>query len=71
MSIITYIREGRELSPLLIGKIREDYIPIVEELTQRGLLNNPILKPRYLAEPYLQNLEKIKSGDNIFNLSNH
>ena len=71
MSIITYIREGRELSPLLIGKIREDYIPIVEELTQRGLLNNPILKPRYLAEPYLQNLEKIKSGNNIFNLSNH
>jgi uncharacterized protein (TIGR02421 family) len=71
MSIITYIREGRELSPLLIGKIREDYIPIVEELTQRGLLNNPILKPRYLAEPYLQNLERIKSGDNIFNLSNH
>lgn len=71
MSIITYIREGRDLSPLLIGKIREDYIPIVEELTQRGLLNNPILKPRYLAEPYLHNLDRIKSGDNIFNLSNH
>ncbi|AIM37082.1 hypothetical protein KO02_10530 [Sphingobacterium sp. ML3W] len=70
MSIITYIREGRSLSPLLIGKIREDYIPIVEELTQRGLLSNPILKPRYLSEPYLQNIDKIKAGDNIFNLSN-
>lgn len=71
MSIITYIRDGRDISPLLIGKIREDYIPIVEELTQRGLLNNPILKPRYLEAPYLQNLERIKSGDNIFKLSNH
>ncbi|UIR57713.1 DUF1704 domain-containing protein [Sphingobacterium sp. SRCM116780] len=71
MSIITYIREGRDLSTLLIGKIREDYIPIVKELTQRGLLRNPILKPRYLSDPYIANLERIKSGDNIFNLSNY
>jgi len=70
LGIIDYIREGRDLSPLLIGKIREDYIPIVEELTLRGLILPPVLRPRYLCAPYLQNIDQIKKGGNIFNLSN-
>jgi uncharacterized protein (TIGR02421 family) len=70
LGIIDYIREGRDLSPLLIGKIREDYIPIVEELTLRGLILPPVLRPRYLSDPYLQSIDQIKKGGNIFNLSN-
>ncbi|MGJ1269465.1 flavohemoglobin expression-modulating QEGLA motif protein [Sphingobacterium spiritivorum] len=69
LGIIEYIRQGRNLSALTVGKIREDYIPIVEELTQRGLLLAPVLKPRYLSEPYLHNISAITQGGNIFNLS--
>ncbi|WP_270087622.1 flavohemoglobin expression-modulating QEGLA motif protein [Sphingobacterium sp. SYP-B4668] len=70
LGIIQYIREGRDLASLLIGKIREDYIPIVEELTLRGLILPPVLRPRYLSEPYLHSIDQIKKGGNIFNLSN-
>src|SRR5690606_27995059 len=69
LAILEYIREGNDLFPLLIGKIRADYITIVMELTQRKLLREPVLKPRYLSEPYLENIKRITQGATIFNLS--
>src|SRR5690606_28515276 len=32
LNVIKYIQEGKDLSQLLIGKIRQDYLPYVQEL---------------------------------------
>lgn len=69
LALLEYIRQGNELFPLLIGKIRADYIPIVTELTQRKLLREPVLRPRYLSEAYAENIRRItQGGGTIFNL---
>lgn len=69
LAIVNYLQEGNDLLPLLIGKIRADYLPIVTELTQRKLLRKPVLKPRYLSDQYVENINRISRGDgNIFNL---
>src|SRR5690606_8627708 len=39
--LIQYIQEGKDLNLLTIGKIREDYLPIVHDLIQRGVLRPP------------------------------
>jgi len=70
LNLIEYIKQGKDLAPLLIGKIRQDYIPVINELTFRGLLSKIPIKPRYLTTPYLKHLDKIKKGGNIFSLLN-
>lgn len=68
LNIIKYIKEGNDLSDLLIGKIRQDYLPFVQELIYRGVLNKSPIKPRYLENQFLSKLDKIKDEGNIFNL---
>jgi hypothetical protein len=61
--------KGKKLEPLLIGKIRQDYIPIINELIYRKVLKPIAIVPRYLKEKsYLKRLDLVKSGTNILNL---
>ncbi|WP_266203641.1 flavohemoglobin expression-modulating QEGLA motif protein [Pontibacter kalidii] len=67
--LLSYLKEGNELEPLLIGKIRQDYIPIVQELIYRNVLRPMPIKPRYLLDPRLKpKLEQLKAGISVFNL---
>ncbi|OKL40797.1 flavohemoglobin expression-modulating QEGLA motif protein [Pontibacter flavimaris] len=67
--LLSYLKEGNELEPLLIGKIRQDYIPIVQELIYRNVLRPMPIKPRYLLDPLLKpKLEQLKAGISVFNL---
>ena len=67
--LLSYLKEGNDLEPLLIGKIRQDYIPIVQELIYRNVLRPVPLKPRYLLDPTIKpKLEKLKEGISVFNL---
>lgn len=67
--LLEYLKAGNELEPLLIGKIRQDYIPIVQELIYRRVLRPMPLRPRYLLDPQLQpKLEQLKAGISVFNL---
>jgi uncharacterized protein (TIGR02421 family) len=67
--LLDYLKQGYELEPLLIGKIRQDYIPIVQELIYRRVLRPAPIKPRYLLEPALKpKLEQLKRGISVFNL---
>lgn len=67
--LLNYLKEGNELEPLLIGKIRQDYIPIVQELIYRKVLRPVPIKPRYLLDSSIQpKLEQLKSGISVFNL---
>lgn len=68
LHLIEYIKQGCDISPLLIGKIRQDYIPVINELTFRGLLNKIPIKPRYLSEPYSEKIKLIKEEGTIFNM---
>lgn len=70
LNLIEYIKQGNDIAPLLIGKIRQDYIPVINELTFRGLLSKIPIKPRYLSRPYLKHIETIKKGGNIFTMLN-
>lgn len=68
LNIIDYLKKGKSLEPLLIGKIRQSYIPVVQELIHRQILTAIPIKPRYMDEKYLSKIENIRSGGNVFNL---
>jgi len=69
--LIQYIQEGKDLDLLMIGKIREDYLPIVHDLIQRGILSPPRIKPRYLQAPYTDKLKDLNQFASIFKMINY
>ncbi|CAN5128649.1 flavohemoglobin expression-modulating QEGLA motif protein [soil metagenome] len=69
VSLLDYLKQGHELEPLLIGKIRQDYIPIMQELIYRKVLKPIPLKPRYLMDPAIEDkMQKLKKGVTVYNL---
>lgn len=69
ISLMEYIQEGNDVMPLLIGKIRQDYLPIIDELTYRKLLNPIPITPRYLGKQYQEKIKKIEKNFSVFNLT--
>lgn len=69
--LIQYIQEGKDLNLLTIGKIREDYLPIVQDLIQRGVLRPPLVKPRFLQAPYIEKLKDLNQFASIFKMINY
>ena len=71
LSLIRYLKEGNSLEPLLIGKIRQSHIPIIEELISRKVLKPLPVKPRYLTDTgALRRLAEIKDKKDISELIN-
>lgn len=68
LSLLNYIREGNDIEPLLIGKIRQDYLPIVEELVHRKVLRSIPIKPRFLDDDYSKEIRRVKKGITVFNM---
>ncbi|MGB3619534.1 MAG: tyrosine/phenylalanine carboxypeptidase domain-containing protein [Catalinimonas sp.] len=70
VDLLDYLRAGHPLEPLLIGKIREDYLDIVSELIHRRVLHKAPIRPRYLDLPEAQTrLKQLKQpGKTVFNL---
>lgn len=69
VSLLEYLKQGHELEPLLIGKIRQDYIPIMQELIYRNVLKPIPLKPRYLLDPSVKDkIQKLKEGVTVYKL---
>ena len=61
--LLEYLGRGKALTPLLSGKIAIKHIPVVQELTERGILYAPTLLPRYLEDPVaIQKLATLKKG---------
>ena len=58
IEVIDYLAKGNIIQPLLIGKIRKDYLSVIEELQKRDILKPNALYPRYLKKP--EWAEKIK-----------
>lgn len=68
LNVIEYIKQGKDITKLLVGKIRQDYLPVIEELVHRGLLNPSPLRPRFLNKPYIDRLDDIKDDGSIFKM---
>lgn len=69
ISLLEYMKEGKDIKPLLAGKIRQDYIPILDELLYRRILKPIPITPRYLDGRYQDKIKKIQRGINVFNLT--
>lgn len=71
IALLKYLKEGNSLEPLLIGKIRQSHIPVIEELITRKVLKPLPVKPRYLFEPAaIVRLEELKQKNNVTELIN-
>src|SRR5690606_11183054 len=68
LNMVEYARNGKDISKLLVGKIRQDYLPVIEELTHRQLLRPARIRPRYRESPYIDGMERIKGTGSIFRM---
>ncbi len=67
--ILEYIGSGGELEPLFVGKIAVEHIPIVRELTWRGVLLPPPILPSYMSRPdSLARIEGLRRGVGVTDL---
>lgn len=69
INLLEYMKEGNDIKPLLIGKIRQDYLPILDELVYRKILKPIPITPRYLDGRYNDKIKEIQKGINVFNLT--
>jgi uncharacterized protein (TIGR02421 family) len=71
VELLEYLGRGGGLEPLLIGKLRLDYVPLLGELRERGILRPPPLTPRYLREDRAAGspkLNRLRAGLTVFDL---
>ena len=69
VGILEYIGKGGDLSPLFIGKLAADHIPVVRELLLRGVLRAPVLQPRYMRDAAcIRRLERLHGDSSVLNL---
>lgn len=69
MQILKYLREGGELEPLFVGKVAAAHLPLITELSMRGIIKPPALRPRYLEDPAVQSrLERVRAGISLIEL---
>lgn len=61
--VFAFIAGGNTLDPFWFGKIAESHVPIVEELTARGMLSKPGITPAFLSRPEaMRNIKRISSA---------
>lgn len=51
LEVLRHLERGGPLLPLFVGKIGMRHLPIVQELTSRGVVAEPPVLPRYLQRP--------------------
>ena len=49
--LVDYLERRQSLDTLWLGKMPLSAVPLVEALRRRGVLNEPLLTPRYLENP--------------------
>src|SRR5690606_40473541 len=59
LNVIEYVKQGKDIGRLLVGKIRQDYLPIIDELMHRKLLKSSPLRPKFLKKPYIETIGEI------------
>jgi uncharacterized protein (TIGR02421 family) len=68
--VMTYLREGGAIEPLLVGKLGPAHVPIIEELQWRKVLKPVPLRPRHLDDPKVaERLEGLKRKRSVLDLT--
>lgn len=71
LRLLQYLKDGNRLQPLLIGKIRQNYLPVINELIAREILKPIKLKPSYLDnEEALKKLSEVRKIEKVTQLIN-
>jgi hypothetical protein len=67
--LLDLLAEGGTLDVLFVGKLALDHIPLVQDLLDRGVLEPPWVRPRWLDVPGAQDrLEKLRGGMSLADL---
>ena len=65
-----YLINGGELDKLLTGKFAIHHVNVINELTERQILKEPAIKPRYMeSSEYPKKIQEIKNGLPIYKLA--
>jgi uncharacterized protein (TIGR02421 family) len=51
LELVGHVASGGDLEALWLGKMPLTAVPLVDELHRRGVLHDPLLRPRYLEDP--------------------
>ncbi|AHM59777.1 hypothetical protein D770_07570 [Flammeovirgaceae bacterium 311] len=71
LHLLDHLAQGNELQPLLIGKIRQDYLPIIDELIQRKILKKAPIVPRYFSNPEsMERLRRLHTKTDVLSMLN-
>ncbi|MDX1463278.1 MAG: DUF1704 domain-containing protein [Marinirhabdus sp.] len=58
-----HLSDGGDLQPLLSGKFALKHVKVIKDLSDRGLVNPPVLMPRYFEHKHFnKKLNKLKKG---------
>lgn len=69
--ILDYLATGGDIEPLLVGKLPQAQIPLINELLWREVLKPPILRPRFLELDIARDrMEKLRKGLSVVDLVN-
>lgn len=69
VKILRWIGREGDLNLLLCGKVALEHVPIVRELLARGILRQPVWRPRYMEDPKtVERLETIRRGISVLDL---
>ena len=67
--VLEFVAERKDLTPLLVGKLSLEHVPLIDELLESGVLTPPWLKPRWLELPEAsQRLQRVFDGATVVDL---
>jgi uncharacterized protein (TIGR02421 family) len=67
--ILEALAEGTSLDALFVGKLALDHIPLIQDLLERQVLNEPWVRPRWLDVPGAQErLDRLREGASVTDL---
>ena len=67
--LLKYLASGGKIEPLLVGKIKQDYIPFIDELIERKILKTAPILPRYLIDNKAQKrLKQLREKPDVLSL---
>jgi uncharacterized protein (TIGR02421 family) len=70
VEVLDYLATGKELLPLYLGKIAHEFLPLIEELRWRQVLQKSLLVPRLFALSATQEkIERLARGLTVLDLS--
>jgi uncharacterized protein (TIGR02421 family) len=67
--VLEFVAQRKDLTPLLVGKLSLEHVPLIDELLERGVLEPPWLQPRWLEMPEAaERFQRVLDGAAVLDL---